>query len=166
MKHKDHPNDSACAAFRVRLSAQRDGEHHGDDAELSRHVATCRECTDFERELDTLAPLFDSLRRTTPPPALFDRIAQRLPREATPAIPVPTATPAGAWFLRAAAGVIGFLSVFGLARWPGGGSPPPASSSLELFARVERALDHPVDLGSFPEREFLLHYSAGTETQR
>ena len=94
----------SCEFFRERASALFDGECAADDT-LMRHLAACPACGRFARNLPELSGRSRALRRTAPPVDLWRRIEMRA---GASALPGPSRWPA-----RAAAALIGFLSIAG-----------------------------------------------------
>ena len=167
----DIGGDSICALVRERISARHDGEPDAASRDLdAAHLSGCGECARFEHELDGLVPLFDAARSAEPRSDLFAGIAARIEARGEARSVSRKARVFGGWTLRAAAGLVGFLSVFAFSRSNGTGrtgAPATASidHSLALFAHASRALTQHGEIVTLPERALLLQYSA-SEDQR
>lgn len=158
--------ESSCANVRMRLSAHHDGEAHVipndglgeacDELALARHMAGCTACADFNRGLDEVASLFDTLRDREPPERVLRSTAARAVLSA--ARPRARGVRSSEWAVRAAAGLIGFVGVLGLghlARGPGGAGRAPEPHPIDLLSRAGRTFDRNAEIAAIPERELL-----------
>lgn len=154
MKHEDTNDVTGCAAVRVQLSAAHDGEARLGEA-LQRHLAQCAGCAAFAADLPSLGALFAPLRAAEPRPELRAALLARAQRTApAPALLRP-------WALRAAAGAIGFLSVWALARARGEHAGGRELHALELLVGAGSAFESiERDIDSLPERALLAHVTA------
>jgi predicted anti-sigma-YlaC factor YlaD len=165
MKNEKPVADPAgCALVREQLSATHDGAPRPADDSLRLHLAACSPCSAFAADLGRLSALFAPLRSAEPRPELGRALAARAALAAAQTAPAPRVR---TWALRAAAGAIGFLSVYALAR--GGGEQPGASElhSLELLAGTSLVFEEFArEIEASPERALLTHLGASLEASR
>lgn len=160
-----------CGHARRMLSARHDGEPHGDAAFLDAHVARCPACAAFARRLEELSAGFGALRTLEAPPDLLRRVQPMHPGEARIRPSTAASARPGPWLMRAAAALLGFLSVFALARsrsdfTPRASSEGPTVSAPTLFALAGRAFARHQELEALPERAFLRHRASQREDSR
>ncbi len=156
----DRSGNAPCASIQERFALRHDGEtvaqtRSADDA----HVATCAVCARFIATLQRTAPLFDAARELEARPRIEARLRAAVAARTA-------ARPRGVWTLRLAAGFVGFLTVFAIARAVGTGARSDRAPerggphAIDRFVGATRALTLRTDALAFPESALLARFSA------